>query len=89
MKGFRSIKRIQGYFLRRQFSLGLHALAGELPDWLFQFNKARIIYTESFQFPRNLNSEVHVHIADESDKALNNKIKLPAAFSIFIIMKGF
>lgn len=67
MKAIRSIKSILSLFLKRQFSRGLHALAGELPDWLFQFNKAWIIYTESFRFPRNLNPEVHVHIADESD----------------------
>lgn len=61
------IRRIIGYFLRGKFALGLYTVARELPDWLVGYNKATVMYTNSFKFPADLNPVVKVRMAAAAD----------------------
>ncbi|HUV30015.1 MAG TPA: hypothetical protein VMY05_02825 [Acidobacteriota bacterium] len=67
MKPIRFLGRILRLFARGEFSLGLHTLAGELPAWLFRFNRAWIVRTVSFELSEKYSPEVKVHTATLSD----------------------
>ena len=60
-------KDIFNHLVTGKFALALNAFARRCPAWLFRFNKAAIMFTETFRFPEKLNPAVKVKIANESD----------------------
>ena len=64
---FKFLGTIFSFILKREISLALCNIATKMPDWLFRYNKAYIMYTETFKFPEVKNPNIRVRIASEDD----------------------
>lgn len=67
MKIFRLSIEILGYLFKGEFSYAINIVAKRCPAWLFRYNKAWIMRTESYKLPQNINAEIKIKIADDTN----------------------
>lgn len=54
------------HFLRDNVDAGLNFIARRCPNWLFKFNKARLMRSKNFEYRKAVNPEIKIKIADLS-----------------------
>lgn len=69
MRILRFLRRILREVAQGRFALAVYSFTMELPNWLFTFNQAWLMRTESFRFPDRQNSQVQVRLATSADVA--------------------
>ena len=67
MKLRRFLKDIFDNLRKRQYSYVTNSIAKKCPDWLLKYNKASLMYTDTFSFPKSNQNGIIVKAADKSD----------------------